>query len=413
LSRPDLIRQLALETPSKIVLVVLDGVGDLRSAEQPRTPLESASTPNLDTLSAGASLGRLLPAGHGITPGSGPGHLALFGYDPVLPEHDIGRGVLEALGLGLEPGPETIAARANFATADANGKLLDRRAGRIATAECRRLVARMNAALAGAPESAVRVEVHPGEGHRFVLLVMPRDPNVTLSAAIADTDPQRLGVTAKPLTPEDSQEAAARTVALLTPVLEQLQSAIADEPTANTFLLRGFAKLPRLPSFAQLYRLKAGAFAGYPLYRGVASACGMQVIECGKDITDIVTEVARGWSGFDFFFLHVKRTDMAGEDGDFDAKVAAIEAFDRVLPNLLELGPDVLAITADHSTPVPMAAHSWHPVPVLIAANNALRDDACRFTELEALKGTLGTLAAAELMGLLLAHAGKLAKFGA
>lgn len=413
MSRPDLIRQLSLKTPSKIVLVVLDGVGDVRTAEQKQTPLEAARTPHLDRLCAGATLGRLIPAGRGITPGSGPGHLGLFGYDPDAPEHDIGRGVLEALGLGLSLGQEVIAARANFATVDGEGRLLDRRAGRIPTTECQRLVGHLRAVLDGAPRGPLEVEVHAGEGHRFVLLARPRDPGTVLSAAIADTDPQRLEVPAKPLAAEEDSQAAATTIALLSPILERLRDALSSEPRANAFLLRGFSKMPHLPSFQQLYRLDAGAFAGYPLYRGVASACGMRVIECDKDIASTIATVGAHWQGLDFFFIHLKGTDMAGEDGSFPDKVAAIESFDRALPALLELGPDVVAVTGDHSTPVPMRGHSWHPVPLLVSANTAFVDEARRFTELEASRGALGTFPSAELMGLLLAHAGKLTKFGA
>ena len=402
-----LLARLARKNDSKIVLLVLDGVGDLRTPEQPQTALEAAKTPNLDALSQRSSLGRLIPVARGITPGSGPGHLGLFGHDPRRPEIDIGRGVLEALGLGLDLGAGTVAARGNFATADAEGNLIDRRAGRIPTSECERLVKALNEALAQGPLEGMEVEIHPGEGHRFVLLLRGDG----FSSELADTDPQRLGV--PPLDARATEDAAEATAEAVRRLVTRLEEVLQDEPQANRLLLRGFSKLPDLPSMESLYRLRAGAFAGYPLYRGVASACGMAVIPCPKRIGGIVEVVAENWRDFDYFFLHVKQTDQAGEDGDFATKVAVLEEVDEALPKLLELSPTVLAITGDHSTPCPMAAHSWHPVPLLLHADLAFLDGAERFDELNTLRGALGTLPAHELMGLLLAHAGRLAKFGA
>jgi 2,3-bisphosphoglycerate-independent phosphoglycerate mutase len=392
------------------VLLVLDGVGDLRTPEQPQTPLELARTPHLDRLAASSSLGRLVPATPGITPGSGPGHLALFGHDPTAPETDIGRGVLEALGLGLPVTPQTVAARGNFATVDAAGNLTDRRAGRIPTEECRRLVARMRERLAGEPPAGIEVEVHAAEGYRFVLLARgPED--APLSAELEETDPQRLGEPPRPLAASSS--AGLETAAKLRPVLETLRAALAGEERANTFLLRGFSRPPSLPSFRELYGLDAGAFAGYPLYRGVASVCGMSVVECGKSPEELFARVREHWDRFRFFFVHVKATDAAGEDGAAARKAVEIELVDRALPELLALRPEVLAITGDHSTPAPMRAHSWHPVPLLISAATCFVDETRRLTELEAARGTLGTFPSHELLGLLLAHAGKLQKFGA
>lgn len=405
MSHLDLLARLAQPGASKIVLLVLDGVGDLASTEQPRTALESATTPHLDALAFGASLGRIVPVATGVTPGSGPGHLALFGYDPVRPEHDIGRGVLEALGLGLKLAPTDVTARGNFATADAHGHLVDRRAGRIPTAECQRVCAKLKAALAGF--EGAEVEVVPGEAHRFVLVLRGEG----LSAAVDDTDPQALGV--PPLPARETAPAGAATAALVRRAVATMERAIADEPKANRVLLRGFSQLPHLPSMADLYKLRLGAFAGYPLYRGVASACGMEVVPCGKRIGEILDTVAARWSDFDFFFLHVKQTDQAGEDGDLATKVAVIEEVDAALPRLLALAPDVVAITGDHSTPAPMRAHSFHPVPLLVAARQAFADRAARFDERTAAAGHLGTFRSSELLGLLLAHAGRLEKYGA
>lgn len=387
------------------MLLVLDGVGDLATPGQPRTALEAAATPNLDALAARSALGRIVPVAAGITPGSGPGHLALFGYDPALPENDIGRGVLEALGLGLELAAGDVAARGNFATGDATGRLVDRRAGRIPTAECVRIAGKLNAALAGV--AGARCEVVAGEAHRFVFLLR----GAGLSAELADTDPQDLGVPALPARAESP--AAEATAEIVRRAVVAMERAIADEPQANRVLLRGFSKLPHLPAMPRLYRMRCGAFAGYPLYRGVASACGMEVVPCGKRIDDILAVVAARWDDFDFFFLHVKQTDQAGEDGDLAAKQEVVEEVDRALPRLLALAPDVLAVTGDHSTPAPMKAHSFHPVPVLVAAPIAFADDARRFTEREAIRGHLGTFPSRDLLALMLAHAGRLAKFGA
>ena len=405
----ELLHRLAQPESTRIVLLVLDGVGDIRTGDQPRTALEAGQLPNLHALAARSALGRLTPVAPGVTPGSGPGHLALFGYDPTRPEVDIGRGVLEALGLGLTMRRGQVAARGNFATVDGQRRLLDRRAGRPTTAECQRICAKMSQALAAQPVPGLSVVIEPGEAHRFVLLLeVAGEP---ASAAVADTDPQQLGVPALPL--EALEPQAERTVAGLEQALVVIRQAIADEPHANEVLLRGFSALPHLPQLGDLYRLRSGAFAGYPLYRGVASACGMEVVPCGKRFADIVATVAQHWQQFDLFFLHVKQTDQAGEDGDLAAKVKVLEEVDAGLPALLALGPDVIAITGDHSTPAPMKAHSWHPVPLLVHGPSCYRDDRQRFTEEEAIGGHLGTLESRHLMGLLLANAGRLKKFGA
>ena len=405
--RLERLRTLAEKTPTKIVLLVVDGVGDIRTADQPKTALEAANTPALDALAARSALGRLVPASTGITPGSGPGHLGLFGYDPLVPSNDIGRGALEALGLGLEMDSRTIAARGNFATVDQAGDLIDRRAGRIATEECARLVALLNEALRDLETGDLSLSFHAGEGYRFVLLVCGEG----LAPEIRDTDPQKLGVPPLPLAGETA--AGSATATRLTPLLDQLRGALTSEDRANSFLLRGFARLPQLESFEALYRLDAGAFAGYPLYRGVASACGMEVVECGLGIGDIIAVTRSHWDRFDFFFLHVKQTDQAGEDGDLQRKIDVLEEVDAALPELLALEPDVLAITGDHSTPAPMKAHSWHPVPLLVSSPVVGLDDTDRFDELAAVRGSIGTLPSRDLLGLLLANAGKLAKFGA
>ena len=410
----DFLHRLAQPAESKIVLLVLDGLGDVRTTDQPETALEAAETPNLDELAARSALGRIVPVANGITPGSGPGHLALFGYDPRQPEADIGRGVLEALGLDMELAPGEVVARGNFATADTSGKLTDRRAGRIPTEENRRLTEALREHLEANPvEGFERVRIVSGEGHRFVLALS----GPGLSAHLSDTDPQELGaepLDPRPFNPHGEPDADAQATAeKVKRLLSTLQPAIAGEPKANRMLLRGFSTLPHLPQIPDLYRLRAGAFAGYPLYRGVAKACGMEVVPTGKKIAEVISTVASRWDDFDFFFLHVKQTDAAGEDGDLAGKAAVLEEVDRDLPRLLGLGPDVVAITGDHSTPAPMKAHSWHPVPLLLNGPCCFIDDERAFHEAACIRGALGTFPARKLMGLLLANAGRLKKYGA
>jgi len=400
-----LLARLAHTNNSRLVLLVLDGVGDLRTAEQPETALDAANLPNLDALARRSALGRVVPVATGVTPGSGPGHLSLFGYDPTTPAADIGRGVLEALGLGLEVEPGDVAVRCNFATADSQGNLTDRRAGRIPSSECRRLCDKIRHNLVEFTD--LKVQVQAGEEHRFVLILS----GDALSHEIADTDPQETGV--PPLPPRPQTPSAADSAARVASLIDAMEQAIADEPQANRVLLRGFSVLPDLPSLTDLHGIRGGAFAGYPLYNGVAAACGMEVVPCGKDLAEILTTVEENWERFDYFFLHVKQTDKAGEDGDLAKKIQVLEHVDAELPRLLDLEPTVLAITGDHSTPAPMAAHSWHPVPLLVHGPNCFVDDCQEFTETAAVAGHIGLIPARDLMGLMLANAGRLAKFGA
>ncbi len=399
-----LLARLAQPSSRRIVLLVLDGVGDLRTADQPATALETAATPNLDELARRSATGRLIPVAPGITPGSGPGHLALFGYDPTEPAGDIGRGVLEAMGLGIEVTAGQVAARCNFATANSSGALIDRRAGRIPTADCRRLCELLNVALRQADAPAT---VTPGEAHRFVLVLDGQD----LSPDVADTDPQALG--GPPLEARPTSAAGEATAALANRVISLIEEVIRDEPRANRILTRGYSIRPSLPALPELHQARFGAFAGYPFYRGTAAACGMEIVPCGKSLVEIIESVAESWDQFDFFFLHVKQTDQAGEDGNLAAKVAVLEDVDRALPRLIDLGPEVLAVTADHSTPAPLAAHSWHPVPLLIHSPVCFIDEVTQFHESAVTAGHLGTMRSTELMALLLANADRLAKFGA
>lgn len=397
----DLARQLAQVTPSKIVLTVIDGLGGL--PVKGKTELEAARHPNLDALARDAACGLTDAVYPGITPGSGPAHLSLFGYDPL--RYQLGRGILEALGSGVDVGPQDLVARGNFATLK-SGLITDRRAGRIATSECERLCARINANLPQRP--GTKVSLTPGKEHRFVFKVS----GASLADGLTDADPQKEGkppVPVKPLAAEDriAAEVVNGFVADVTALLK-------DEPLANTVLLRGFSKHPTIPTMTELYKIKPAAIANYPMYKGLAKLAGMDVQKVGADTKDLFRVLEACINDFDFFYIHFKRTDAAGEDGNFEAKVQAIEEFDAFVPQLTALKPDVLVITSDHSTPALLKAHSWHPNPFLLLARTALPDDVARFSERECgSRGSLGRFPALQAMSLMLAHAGKLMKFGA
>lgn len=400
----DLMRKLAKKDGGKIVMLVMDGVGGLPMEQGGPTELEAAQTPNLDWLAREGSAGLSLPIGPGITPGSGPAHLALFGYDPL--EYVIGRGVLEAFGIGMQVGAHDVAARGNFCSLDENGLITDRRAGRIPTEKGEELCGLLSAIkLPG-----VEVEVRAVKEYRFGLVL--RGPN--LDANLADTDPQVVGKAPLPVTA--LTPAAKHTADLVQAWVEQARPILAGHHPANGFTLRGFSSDPRLPKYADVYKLRAACVAVYPMYRGVAQLVGMDVLATDPHDTpaDEFDRVAAAWKDYDFFFTHIKYTDSRGEDGNFDAKVKVIEQVDAALPRLLALEPDVLVVTGDHSTPARLRSHSWHPVPTVLWAPGVTRRGLAQgFGETECLKGSLGTVPAAELMPLALAHAQRLEKFGA
>jgi 2,3-bisphosphoglycerate-independent phosphoglycerate mutase len=389
---------LATGTGSRILLVVIDGLGGLADREH-GTELEEASTPNLDRLASEGVTGLLEPVGPGITPGSGPGHLALFGYDPL--EFVLGRGALSAAGLDVELHPGDVAARGNFCTLDADGNVVDRRAGRIADEEARRVVARLTDAVQG-------VEFHHEKGHR--VLVVFRGEG--LDPRIGDTDPQTTGV--PPLAPRPLDLAAAPTAELVAAKLREVQQALAGEPAANGLLLRGFDTHRELPRFGDRTGLRAAAVAIYPMYRGIARLLGFEVLGPPADVTDQIRLLEKHREDADFFFVHVKDADAAGEDGDRAAKIAAIERVDAAIPDMVAaLEPGVIAVTGDHATPSQMAAHSWHPVPVLVHGPRCGRDDTDRFGERWCRAGGLGIRPSTQLLPILMANAGHLAKYGA
>ncbi len=399
----DLMRSLAQTAQTKIVLLVMDGVGGLPVEAGGPTELEAAQKPNMNRLAAEGCLGQMNPVGYGITPGSGPGHLSLFGYDPL--RFDIGRGVLEAFGIGVDVGSDDVAARGNFCTVDSGGKITDRRAGRIATEASSKLVEK----LAKIKIAGVEMETRPVKEHRFVVVM--RGPG--LSSCLTETDPQKTGVPPLPVKPTDPK--AQKTADLFNEWIAQAGKILANDHPANMLTLRGFSGDPRLPQFAEIFKVRPACVAVYPMYRGVAKLVGMQGIAFEGDAPeDEFRAVAKAWNDFDFFFVHIKATDSRGEDGDFPAKVQAIEKVDAALPTLLACKPDVLLITGDHSTPAKLKSHSWHPVPVLLWAPETVRPDAeTVFGERLCARGGLGTFPTAELMPLALAHAGRLAKYGA
>jgi len=391
---------LALSTPTKIVLLVLDGLGGLPL--EGKTELEAAHTPHLDDLATKGVCGLSDPVFMGITPGSGPAHLALFGYDPL--RYILGRGILEALGIGLTVEKNDLVARGNFATLK-NNLIVDRRAGRIPTRENEILCQKVNTFLGKRKKPQIRL--YPGKEHRFVV----KFSGEGLSDSLSDADPQKENkppLPTRPLCPE-----AEKTARIVNSFLDDVTALLKDNPQANTILLRGFSKFPILPSLGELYKLKAAAIAHYPMYKGLARLVGMELLDVGPSVEDPFVTLEEHFQEYDFFYLHFKKTDSAGEDGDFNSKKATIEEIDAFIPRALALEPDVIVVTSDHSTPWLLKSHSWHPNPFLLYSKTAIPDKVTRFSERECSQGYLGRFQAIYAMPLMLAHAQKLKKFGA
>ena len=399
--------ELTLKTKTKLALVVLDGLGDLATKEQGYlTPLEAAHTPNLDKLSKDSAQGRMIPAAPGITPGSGPGHLGLFGYDPL--EFQVGRGVIEALGLGVELKPGDVCARANFATLDAKGIVADRRAGRIATEICEKLCAKLSAKIKKIGDTQVIIKA--GKEHRFVVIFRGKG----LEGPLTDADPNREGFAIPTVKPRDPKNLKQKKMAkLIADFYKAALPIIAKEKPANGFLMRGIAHQPHIPLFEDRYLLKPACLAVYPMYKGLAQLVGMVKIEGPQTIKEQFERYLAEYDNYDFFFIHYKYTDKYGEDGNFVAKKKAIEDFDAALPILLKKRPDVIAITGDHSTPCSMKGHSWHPQPLLLHSACSGSDKLERFTETGANSGSLGIFPAKFLIRLMQANAKMFDKFGA
>ena len=397
-----LLRDIYVSTPSRIVMLVVDGLGGLPHPKTGRSELETASLPNIDSTAGESALGLTIPVMPGVTPGSGPGHLSLFGYDPL--RYVIGRGALEAMGVdGVDFQEGDVVARGNFCTVDANGLLVDRRAGRIPTPLSTPLCDQLDSI----EVDSLDIRVYPVKDYRFVLRMRGND----LSDNLTEMDPQRAGVA--PLNVRALTLEARATADAANEFVRQARHKLIDEELANMVMLRGFSGMPHLPSMAHAYQLNPAAIAAYPMYRGLATILGMQVLATGETFNDEVATLEKRWDDHDFFFIHYKPADAAGEDGDFDEKVRVLEKLDAFIPRIMDLKPDVFLIVGDHSTPSIMANHSWHPVPFLLKSPWTRAQGPPSFNERSCALGVMGTIRAVELMSLALAHAGKISKFGA
>ncbi len=397
----EILHSLTIQTESKLVMVVIDGLGGL--PVRGKTELEAAKIPNLDRLASKSICGLIDPISLGITPGSGPSHLALFGYDPF--RYEIGRGVMEALGIGLTLEKNDLAARGNFATIDEAGVIIDRRAGRISTDKNREICQFLQKEVK--EFKGVRISIHPGIEHRFAILFRGE----RLRDDLTDTDPQKDGLRAKGT--EGLSQEARMTAEIVNGYIQRSTEVLKPFYPANTILLRGFSKIPNIQTMAERFKLRPAAIATYPMYRGLARLVGMEVLETGETIQDEVATLKKYFNQYDFFYLHFKKPDMAGEDGDFKAKVKALEEIDRIVPSIIKAKPDVLVVTGDHATPSLLKSHSWHPNPVLFCSKYIRPDGVRRFTEKHCQRGELGRFPALDLIPLMLANGLKLKKFGA
>jgi 2,3-bisphosphoglycerate-independent phosphoglycerate mutase len=397
----DLIRELREPAETKIVLLVADGLGGLPMEPGGKTELESARTPNLDACAREGVCGLSIPVLPGITPGSGPGHLGLFGYDPL--QYRIGRGILEALGIHFEVGPRDVATRGNFCTVDAAGHITDRRAGRPPTERCVAMCRKLQQIRV----PGVELFVEPVREHRFVVVFRGDQ----LGDGVNDTDPQQTGVA--PLPAKGSDPASQTTAAAVNRFVAEAARVLQGDAPTNMVTLRGFARYPKIETMQQVYGLRPAAIAVYPMYKGLARLVGMEVVDAGSTLADQMETLRRLWDRYDFFFLHYKYTDSTGEDGNFPAKVEMIERLDAEVPKIRSLNPDVLIVTGDHSTPSKLRSHSWHPVPTLLCSPTCRPDPVTEFGESYCLRGGLGQFPAKYLLPLALAHAGRLGKYGA
>ncbi|MBT3362985.1 MAG: 2,3-bisphosphoglycerate-independent phosphoglycerate mutase [Chloroflexi bacterium] len=394
------LQKLVKTTPSKIVMLVMDGLGGIEHPDIGQTELEAAQTPNLDNLAKDSICGLSHPISPGITPGSGPAHLALFGYDPI--KTTIGRGVLESLGIDFDLHKSDVAARANFCTIDENGLITDRRAGRIPTDQSSKLCEM----LGQIEMDGAELHVVPVSEHRFVVVLRGEG----LSADLEDTDPQSEGLA--PLEVKATSQKAAKTAALFNQFANKAKLLLAGSHPANMMLLRGFSQMPDIPGFSELYKLKSAAIACYPMYLGLSKVVGMQTIKCANVQQEFDT-LASVYNDYDFFYVHIKKTDSHGEDGAFGTKVEEIEKIDSLLPQLTALDPDVIVVTGDHSTPAQLKGHSWHPIPLMIYSKWCRKDTVHEFSESSCASGALGNLPAVDIMPLAMANALKLNKYGA
>jgi 2,3-bisphosphoglycerate-independent phosphoglycerate mutase len=400
---PEFVDTLVVKNNTKIIFLIMDGLGGLPMGGRDQTELEAAKTPNLNALARKAVCGLIDPIGYGITPGSGPAHFALFGYDPI--KNNIGRGILEAAGIDFPMTDHDLLIRINFATIDKNGIIVDRRAGRIDNETNGRICKKLHERIQKISSTAIIFE--PVREHRALLALRGEG----LREEILETDPQQPGL--PPFPPDALVPEAKETSTLLRELVDKARIVLSDEEKANMMLLRGYSRYRRYPSMTERYGLNALAIAAYPMYRGIARLLGMVIGPQPSSLKEEFIALRDQYDKYDFFFLHVKPTDSRGEDGNFDAKVAVIEEVDTLIPMITELNPDVLVVTGDHSTPAALASHSWHPLPVLVSSETCRPDRVERFGERDCIPGGLGRMPTVHLMGIALAHARRLEKFGA
>jgi 2,3-bisphosphoglycerate-independent phosphoglycerate mutase len=401
-----MLKDLLIPSDSRIVLMVMDGLGGIKNAQFPQTALDAADCPNLDKLAKEGACGRSIPIDMGITPGSGPAHFALFGYDPLAPENDVGRGAVEVTGVGFDLKDSDIAIRGNFATMNQQGVLTDRRAGRIPHEEGIRICKKLSEQIKEI--DGVEIIIMPVREYRFGLVLRGEG----LSPEVNETDPQSTGK--KPFEPKAQKPEAKRTADITNKFIQLANEVLIDEEKANTVLMRGISKKPDIEDFGDRYNLKPAAVASYPLYKGVAGLCGMKLYETGFSPEEEFNTLKEIWdSDHNFFFVHIKKTDSYGEDGNIEKKTEVIEDVDRHLPILLGLNPEVIIVTGDHSTPCALKNHSWHPVPLLIHSDVCGQDRSEAFTEDECDRGSLSVINAMDVIKLALANAGMLKKHGA
>ena len=398
----EFLKKLIIPADTKIALIIMDGLGGLPSKPGGKTELETAYTPNMDALALRSALGLSCPAGPGIAVGSGPGHLAVFGFDPF--EYEIGRGALEALGVDIDLQPGDVAARGDLCKVDENGIIIDRRAGRIATSEAKIIAEQLNEIKV----DGVDIHIETIKEHRFALVIRGEG----LGTNVTGTDPLKNGV--KPFYATGQDEPSKRTAFFINQFVEKVKLALPSDLPANMILLRGFDKLPVIPQYKELFGLNAAAIAVNGMYKGVSRMVGMQVLPVdGVTMQDEFTTLEKFWKDFDYFYLHIKQTDTHGEDGDFERKVKVIEEVDTLIPRLTALQPDVVIITGDHSSPALMKSHSWHPVPLLIYSKNVREDGIGQFGERACSHGSLGILPAKDIILIALANANRISKYGA
>jgi 2,3-bisphosphoglycerate-independent phosphoglycerate mutase len=397
----EFIDRLIVKNSKKIIFLIMDGLGGLAQSSGGKTELETAIKPNLDRLADSGTCGLLDPVGYGITPGSGPAHFALFGYDPV--KYNAGRGLLSAAGLDFPMTEGDLYMRANFATIDGAGLITDRRAGRLTTEKNELICSRLQEKIS--LRSGTQVFFKTEKEHRALVALRGGE----FSEEIEETDPQKTGY--PPLYPRALTSQSEKTALIMKELVQKIKETLKDEKTANAMLLRGYALYRRFPSMSERFGLKPLAITSYPMYRGIARLLGMELADETNTIDEEIESLQANYDKYNFFFIHIKYTDSRGEDGQFTEKVKVIEQIDSLIPEICALNPDVLVVTGDHSTPAVMSGHSWHPVPVLLSAANCRQDMAVTFGERACINGGLGRMPMKYIMSIALAHAGKLQKF--